>query len=341
MVVETNTTEENPLATPSTETETPEETEVTTETETDGDETEGEPTEPVAYTPNAKFVVRNEEHAFDDWVLPFIKDEETEKKFKELYEKAKGIDYVKQDRQMYKDTATHLKQQIENDLTPIAQHFQANQHFLQNGDLSSFFHNNNLNPKQILQWAIDYSQLPPAQRVGLDQSAMNNINTVHQNFQTSTRAAQVEQQLVEYRHKEVDWIMSRPDVSEVQRAFDAQRGAGAFKNEVINRGIMLSQQSGNDVPAEQVVQEVVQLIGPSVQYQQQQPIQQQMQQNPQQAVQQQQVMGQQHLQPPQVQPQQAPATVPVIPNIQGRGTSPAKKRVRSLADWDKKMEELG
>jgi hypothetical protein len=50
---------------------------------------------PPVYTPNTKFKVMDKEHEFDAWLAPHIKDAETEKKAKELYEKAYGLDYVK------------------------------------------------------------------------------------------------------------------------------------------------------------------------------------------------------------------------------------------------------
>ena len=293
----------------------------------DGDDTPAP--EPVEYAPNTKFNVRNEEHNFDDWVVPLIKDEETEKKVRELYEKARGIDHVKKDRQVYKETNAKLNQEIEENYKPAVQHTQALNYFLQNGDLGSFFHYSGLKPQEVLKWSIGYAQLPPEQRIGADQNAMNNINTVQQNFQQTDQNYQQQQQLVEYRHKEVDWIIQRPDVSHVQQAFDAQNGEGAFKKEVINRGIMLQNQNKADVPAEQVIRECVQIFGPA--YSQNNPQSQMQQQNP---------INPQMNQPPQMQTQSPAANPPVITNIQSRGTSPAKKKMKSLADWDKKIAEL-
>jgi len=283
---------------------------------------------PVEYAPNTKFNVRNEEHNFDDWVVPLIKDEETEKKVRELYEKARGIDHVKKDRQLYKESNMKLSQEIEENYKPAVQQTQAMNHFLQNGDLGSFFHYAGLKPQEVLKWSIGYAKLPPEQRIGADQNAMNNINTVQQNFQQTDQNYQQQQQLVEYRHKEVDWIMQRPDVSTVQQAFDAQNGQGAFKNEVINRGIMLQNTHRVDAPAEQVVMECVKLFGPAYVQNQQAQMQQQVPVNP------------QMNQSPQMQTQATAANPPVITNIQSRGTSPAKKKMKSLADWDKKIAEL-
>lgn len=287
--------------------------------------------EPEAYKPNTKFNVRNEEHHFDEWIVPLIKDEETEKKIRELYEKSRGIDYVKRDRQALKETSSNLKREIEETYKPVVQQQQAMNHFLQNGDLGSYFHYSGLKPQDVLKWAINYAQLPPEQRMNMDQTAMNNINAVHQNFQQMSQSEHMAQQLVEYRHKEVDWmITSRPEVQSVQSAYDQRNGPGSFKQEVINRGIMLSQTTGQDVPADQVVMQVVNLLSGYAQPQMQQMPQQQMQSNPQ-------GMGNNIQQ--QVQPQN-PAAKPVIPNIQGRGTSPAKKMIRSLDDMRKRAEEF-
>jgi hypothetical protein len=55
-----------------------------------------------AWKPSFKFKVKDKELEFDDFVKPIIKTKDLEQKFKDLYEKAHGLDEVKTSRETFK-----------------------------------------------------------------------------------------------------------------------------------------------------------------------------------------------------------------------------------------------
>ena len=118
-----------------------------------------------------------------------------------------------------------------------------------------------------------------------------------QNFQTFA---------VQQRENELTSILSRPDISEVVNSFDQRAGQpGAFRAEVIKRGQFYAYQSNQDVPPQQLVDELVSLVGMP--------------------------QGTQQSAPTQTQPQ-AQAPKPVLPNVAGKGTSPVKRIAKSTDD---------
>lgn len=72
-----------------------------------------------AYTPNFKYSVRGQEKEISEKYRALIKDAESEKELKELFEKAEGLDFVKQDRASLKAEHEGFKQQI----TPYMQEY--------------------------------------------------------------------------------------------------------------------------------------------------------------------------------------------------------------------------
>jgi len=278
------------------------------------------PVVPPAYTPNFKFKVLDKEHEIDPLFQQLIKDADTEKKIKELHEKAFGLDSVKLDRQS-------LKEKIEKHYAPLEKTFQGVQKSIQQidkmidqGDYDNFFNVLQIPEQKILEWAVKKAQL-----MGLtpqEQAAYNQqVQERNQLYQLQQQNAEYEEQLfqtqVQARAAQLSQELSKPEVLNVMGSFDARAGVqGAFRNEVIKRGQFYAHQ-GVDAPVEQVVKEVLQLVGQVV---------------PQATGPQQPVdngVGTGGQAPQQQPPTQKP---PVIPNVGSQGTSPAKRVVRSLDD---------
>jgi len=322
-----------------TATETPEtapeaETEPEGDSETDEDAGDGKPAE---YSPNTKFVVRNKEMDFDDWIKPVIKDAETEKRVRELYEKAHGIEHVKADRQRLRDTISERERiieskerEIQEKYTPVVQQVQVMSHFLQNGNLDGFFQVAGIPKQNVMQWAVQYAQMAPEQRATLDSTSQQAVSALSQQFQQSQQATLYQQELSNYRERELDWTLEKPDVSPIKEAFDAKFGQYAFRNEVIKRGQFYAHQ-GRDISTQDAVNEVMQLVSHMAQPQQQQVPNQSTPTATGQVA---------NTHTNQAAPQASPESKPVIPNIRGTGTSPAKKPIKSFAEMRRRSQEM-
>lgn len=272
-----------------------------------------------AYQPNFKFKVLDKEQEIDEWLKPVIKDAETEKKVRDLYERAFGLEHVKSDRQ-------RLREQNQFQQNDIARHSQVvnnvNQ-MLANKDYDSLFSNVLKIPEDdILRQAqkiLQLREMPPEQRQAIEHARQVNQRAYELENQNQQLMQTNEHVAVTARTQELDWTLQRPEFSQVAQAYDARLGQqGAFRNAMIERGKYNALALGRDITPEQAANEVLQFIG-----------------------------GRQNLIPAQNTQtfgngaaQVVPERKPVITNIQGRGTSPAKKMVRSIDDLKKRAKEM-
>jgi hypothetical protein len=284
----------------------------TTEGSTGGQDAPQVSTEPQTYTPNFKFKVHDKEHEVEEWLRGVVKDADSEKKLRELHERAYGLDHVKADR-------TKLREQVQQVAQEKAQQDQAFSMlggYLAKKDFDSFFEATKVSEDDVLRWAISVAerrQNPQAQ-AQFQQERQQQQQFQQLQAQNQSLLASYEQAAMQARDFELGQVLGRPDVQQTAQAFEARVGRpGAFKEEVAKRGFLHWQMTGKDITAEQAVSEVLQILGGTP---------------PQQQNQSQQVA-------PQVQTgtqAKAPEGKPVIPNIQGRGTSPVVKVPTSVAD---------
>jgi len=116
-----------------------------------------------AYNPNYKFKAYQKEYEIDEWVRPFIKDEDTEKKFKKLYERAYGYDFKAQKHDELKGQFDEVKKnydQTEKALSILSGYVNEN-------DFDSFFDGLNIPKNKVLEYALELvkrEQMSPDQR---------------------------------------------------------------------------------------------------------------------------------------------------------------------------------
>jgi hypothetical protein len=263
------------------------------------------------FTPNFKFKAGGKEMEFDDFIRPIIKDADTEKKLREMYEKAHGLPSIKSERDRVLEEYKGLKGEYTG-LTEGLDHLST---LVSKKDYHGFFNALGIPEQDVLQYAlsrVQYKELPPEQRQQMDAQyqASQRLEYLERANQELLQTYQTQQ--VSQRSAELEGYLQRPEIAQITSAFDARMGPGAFKNEVIRRGqYYASLPQAQDITVEQAVNEIMSLVGPVA---------------PQQAP------------APQIEPPQAVQQhqmKPVIPNIKGRGTSPAKKIVRSISDLRK------
>lgn len=278
-----------------------------------------------AYQPNLKFkyldVETNKqlEKDMDEWIKPLLKDADTEAKVRQLYAKAYGMDHAKSSREKFKaenETLRQEKTQFDRSLQILSQH-------VQNDDMESFFEALKIPEDKVLKYALNrvqYRDLPPEKRAEYDQMRSTKQRAALLEQENARLSEQYTSVQAQTRAHELDSYVSNPNVAGVAEQFDARVGQGAFRNEVIKRGQYYWAIHQQDIPVQQAVNEVLQMIGHSMQ--------------PNTA----QVPGSV---PTQTAPSgvpgvsQTPDKKPVLPNIQGRGTSPARKLPNSIKDLKK------
>lgn len=271
--------------------------------------------EPPAYEPNYKFKVMDKEQEFDEWVRSSIKDAETEKKARELFEKAHGLDHVKPKYQKTREELTST-QKTHNELVGNINRVMA---YKKNRDYDTFFKELQLDPKEVYRWVLDkinYSEMQPEQRAQFDEQAALRTRTSELELQNRNLQQNWEQDAVQARMGLLDQELAKPEVQSVLQVFDARLGTqGAFRNEIIRRAATHYNLTQEDLTPQQAVAEMLKILGPVT------PAAPQV--------------------PPGVPPSQnGGQKPPVIPSVPGRSASPTRKVSKSTDDLRKLAAEL-
>lgn len=293
---------------------------------TDGGAVDGAAADDAAaaeYAPNYKFKYTSPETGetegeIDDVIKPLLKNADVEKKIRELYEKGHGIDFVKASRDTLKQSFAETQQAYETQSTAL----RTLGVFVQNKDFDSFFEALKIPKQEILQYALQQVQLAkmsPEERAQFDAQRQAQQRTMALQMQNQELTQQFQAMAVQGRESELAGTLAQPEIASMVSDFDQRAGRpGAFRDLVVQKGQHHFFTSGLDVPVQQVVQEVIQLLGLR----------------------------------PQAPASQAAAPAaggarvgsqgkPVLPNVQGKGgSSPAKRVPRSTEDLRKLANQL-
>lgn len=287
---------------------------------------EGKSAEPVkpAYVPDYKLKVFDEEKELDDpFLKSLIKDADSEKKVKEIAQKYLGYENIKE----YKSKVEGEYKQYKEVAQPVMEYYNTADQMLRKDDLESFFKLVNIPDQKIFEYAVkkaEEMQRPFEERQAIQQQKQIQRERDYYQAQNQGLLTEQQRQLSEFRRQELNYVMARPEVDSIAKAWDAKNGPGSFLELVREKGLAhhLATNGKEDLSAAQAVEAVVKRISPFV-----------TPTNPSatpanQVGQNSQGLIQQAGQPP------------IIPNVTGKGASPVRRQVRSVADIKKRSEEL-
>lgn len=283
---------------------------------------DGTSVEPPVYTPNFKFNVLDKQHEIPKEFQALIKDKDSEKMVREVFEKAYGLESVKAKASEVRTerdnlaTENHSIKQSLDSVRAIYQGAVSSGNFLK---LDDFFARLKIPEQHIMQYAlakVQFSNLPPDQQ----QMIKGNLDAEKRAEEVGSQANQhmtdAQQARAELIRVQLEYTMAKPDVKSIADQFDAQTGrSGAFRQQVINVANLHFLQRKVDLTPEQATQIVIQELGLKAPVAPAAPA------------------------ATVVTPPQAPPAGKVIvretktlPNIQGRSSSPLKKSPRSVDD---------
>jgi hypothetical protein len=272
-----------------------------------------------AFKPNLKFKVANKEHAIDEFLHPAIKDEATNKKLIELYEKAYGLDIVKPQRDEARETA----KKWEGEYQGLAQEVQGVMS-LRDTDPWQFFKILGVEENKIFQLVkerLQYEQLPQDQRQVIERQRHAEQTARQAEFEKQSAIEFARDQMAQARAVELNFTLERPEVKPFAERFNAVKGApDAFENAVYEIA-MAAESRGEDLTPAQAVQRVMAAYGPFLG-------------SASPGMEQTQVA-----QPTQAQPVKATQRPPVIPTVNGRNSSPTERAINTLEDLEKYTQE--
>ena len=264
-----------------------------------------------AFTPNFKFKVRNEEREIDEWARAAMKDADSEKKVREIFEKAYGVDYMKpkfdgleKDLGQYKDAYTNLHADTTEAMT-----------YKNNGDLDSFFDKVSLSKEKVYEWVlnkVERQNLPPEQQKVYNELDAKKRDEYHQSRKIDDIEKRYQHIATQAREAEVNSVLARNDISQIVQSYDAKNGEGSFKAFVAEYGVMHFNVHGEDPSAETAIQAVLKRVGDAYRGQ--------------------------------PASNSAPANgekqLPIIPNVSGKNVSPTRKAPKSIDDLRKMGQEM-
>ncbi|MFN9974317.1 MAG: hypothetical protein ACK58T_30920 [Phycisphaerae bacterium] len=273
------------------------------------------------FTPNYKYKAALQEKEIEEFWRPLIKDADSEKRVKDFLSKIDGFDFVKNSREKAEKQLESLTQDFQSQAQVVERVEKA----VQAGDLTSVFRQLGVDREAIFRWTQEQLQrmeMPPEQRKAYEDAENLRLQQSQMQEQMTQYQQMYQQQAVQARTMQLDYVLSRPEISQAANNWDSLQGQpGAFRDLVIQEAQAAYYQLGQDLSAEQAAQRVMQKFGKVI-------TQSGAQQVPQ--------VQDASSQTPQV---IAPQARPVIPNINGKGASPIKKAPRSLDDLKRMAKE--
>lgn len=281
------------------------------------EEQSGEQPAAPAWTPDYKYKVRDQELEFEDWVKPLITSDEHKKKFQELYTRGHGLELAKQEREAFKNKYSELEDGL-----------QYASELIKNKDFRGFASALNIPKDIILKYAIEelkYHEMSPQEKAQVDaqRNEQHRLQTLEQqNISLQDKYMQAEAERVS---RETDFFLQTGETVTYAKGYDALVGTpGAFRSLVLEIGDYHYRNGNTGFTVQQAVQSAVDrvkmsgaLAGASSPSQ---------------------IASGTQANAVQVAAQQAQK--PVIPNIQGQGSSPVKKVYNSLDDLRKRYSEM-
>lgn len=272
------------------------------------------PVAPV-YTPNHKFTVMGQEREFDEFVRASVKDTESEKKLRDLYERAYGLDHVKTKFERTKtelDTLAPKHQQMADTWDYLSALTKAK-------DFDNLFKGAGIQEQDVYKWVlgkIQAAQGDPSQQQQHAESAETRqrlymLERENDRLKKDYESTENLRSQAEFRQ-----ALEVPSVRPYVQLFDQRAGQpGAFEQQVKAMGLHHFHTTGVDLPPEEVVNRVLAWSGLTTGMPQ---------------------GAQGPAMPAGAHAAPAASRPAVLPNLgSGRNASPIKQAVKSMADLQK------
>jgi hypothetical protein len=288
-------------------------------------------TPPAAFQPREKFMVDKKELEVPKWLIPALKDAETEKEAIALLEKAHGLEVAKPRHQALQERFKQVSEEhqgLTQGITELREMYARN-------DFDGFFSRLKIPQEKILQWVadkIDYNQLPQEQRQALDarKAAEEQLRSLERD-QGQTHQQHIEQ-IGRMKATMLDMALEKADVQAFSNAY-ADKTGKSFRDSVIDyaEAVYFTRKDAEgrpvDLTPDQAIKEVMdhygKLLAPAAPA-------------PTSGAAPGQVPPAGAAQPGAgTTPPPARQEPPVIPNVSGRQTSPTASKPKSLDDLRK------
>lgn len=217
------------------------------------------------YTPNYKFKVGEEEKEFDEFLRGAVKDSEAEKKLRDLYTRAHGLEPLKTrltgEVESWKTKASEYNQNY----SKLTESLNSLSHHVNRGDFDSFFGALKIPEEAIYKWIqhkIAEQDMTPDQKASLTRQREDSQKLYMLERQNQELVSRQQEFQIQQNTSLLESSLQSQEVSSVAKAFDEKIGTpGAFKSEVLKRGVALYHIHGRDLSPQEVIQDLLSTMG--------------------------------------------------------------------------------
>jgi hypothetical protein len=283
----------------------------------------GETVAAPAYTPNWKYKAFGKEYEIDEYFRPFVKDADSEKKFRDVFERAQSMNEYKNKYSQQMQTYTNFKKEVD----PVIENVKRAGTFLKSKDFNSFFNVWGLKDEDLFKWTeqrLEELQMPEHQRSALENSRKAQMERYELEQRYNQMQEQFQAQSVETRTQQLDTTLQRPEVSQMAANWDSKMGEGSFRQLVIDEAASHYYATQQDLSVGQAVALVAKKFGGFLASQPS-------------ATQQAAIPSGSNTAASTVTQKNG---VPVIPHVAGKSASPVKKAVTSMDELMKRRSSV-
>jgi len=213
------------------------------------------------YKPDYKFKANNKEHEIPEILRGIIKSEKEEKYLKDIYQKAYGIEPIKERLNSIRGEYQQLQGSYNSVMDQVGEARTA----YNRNDMDTVFDVLKIAPEKVLQWAVEkvqLSQMPPEQRQALESRRMAEQRAYQLEKQSSQSEQAAMQQQAQYLGQMLELVLERPDYSAVAQAYDSRKASpGAFRELVIRVGESEHALTGKVLSPLEAAQKAMEWIG--------------------------------------------------------------------------------
>jgi hypothetical protein len=229
--------------------------------------------EPSPYTPDYKFKSLGQEFEIDEEYRGYIKSQEDEKRIKRMFEQIKGVGRLKNEWNDYRSKVEKYEPLVEK-AQQYDSAFEMFNQLVQSGQVKQAFDLFQIPQDVIFKAALqymDYDALPQQHKEVYSQ--LQSERLARGELQRQIQANQSELQAIrsQTRASELTTVLSQPEVKSIAEKYDQAYGAGSFRAQVIKRGSQHFAATGEDLSAQKVAEEFIQIVKPFMAQQAQSP----------------------------------------------------------------------
>jgi len=218
-----------------------------------------------AYAPNFIFKAHGKENELPEMFRGLVKDADSEKQVKEIFEKAYGMENMREKNVKASEQINYYEKELVPPLMKQHEMLQEITGFIGKKDFDSVFDLAGIDLRDLQEWMykkLSINDLPPEQQSIYNQ----NRELQKQQYEYEKKVRSYEQQnenASQEQHRQqlnslsdsLNFELSQPQIQSVVKNYDQERGQGAFQTKVIKYAAFVSQTEGRELSPKEAIHE--------------------------------------------------------------------------------------